>query len=81
MARYNRLNERFGSANGGKILYGMLWIGMTKEMAIESVGNPTDITRTKFEWGLSETWYYKKGYETYRILHFDDGKLKIISDY
>ena len=75
------LIRQYGYNIAGRIDRGEVWIGMTKEMASKSIGSPSNTTRTRFEWGLSETWYYQKGYETYKILHFDNGKLKIISDY
>ena len=80
-ARLNELNERFGVRNGRRILNKQVWVGMTKEMAIASIGSPSEKTRTRFEWGTSETWFYKRGYSIYRTLHFDGNLLKIISDY
>lgn len=48
-----------------------IWIGMTREMAVDSRGEPEDINRTVTNYGTSEQWIYSsKNY-----LYFDNGKL------
>ena len=76
-----RLVEKYGIEDGRRVHRNLVWIGMTKTMARESLGNPSETARIRFEWGLSETWYYYKGYDVYKVLHFMGNKLKSISDY
>ena len=47
-----------------------IWIGMTKEMAIESWGRPEDINRTVGSFGVHEQWIYGDTF-----VYFEDGKL------
>jgi len=56
--RKELLISRFGEEDANKILYGDIWIDMTKEMLIESWGSPEDtkedISRNK----VKLRWYY-----------------------
>jgi hypothetical protein len=60
----------------GKVVYerlrkGYYWIGMTKEMALISLGNPKDNNRSIGSWGVHEQWVYNGLY-----LYFENSKLK-----
>jgi hypothetical protein len=68
--RKQNLINKYGQVNAEKILAGKIWIGMTKEMAIESWGKPEDINRTVTSYSVSEQWVYGE-----RYLYFDDGIL------
>ncbi len=50
-------------------------IGMSKEMCIESWGEPTKINRTITSGSIHEQWVYYKSY-----LYFDDGILSGIQN-
>ena len=66
----DRLIKKFGKENGEKINSGSYWIGMTKDMAIESLGNPETVNSSVGSWGVNEQWVY---YSLY--LYFDNGVL------
>jgi hypothetical protein len=58
-----------------EILKHKVAIGMTKEMVVDSWGNPEDINRTVGSWGVHEQWVYGHTY-----LYFEDGKLTSFQD-
>lgn len=66
-----KLIRRFGEENAYKILKNEFWIGMTQNMAIESLGKPNDINSSKGSWGTHEQWVYRNGL----YLYFEDGIL------
>lgn len=66
----DRLIKKFGKENGEKINSGDYWIGMTKDMAIESLGNPETVNSSVGSWGVNEQWVY---YSLY--LYFDNDVL------
>jgi len=68
--RHQSLIKRFGKRNGEKIFKGVIWIGMTKEMALESWGKPEDINRTVSVLSVHEQWVYGNAY-----LYFEGGIL------
>jgi hypothetical protein len=68
--RKQSLIDRYGVVNTDKILAGKIWLGMTKDMVIESWGKPEDINRTVTTYSVSEQWIYGEKY-----LYFDDGIL------
>lgn len=72
--RLANLIKRYGEVNGKRIFKGVVWIGMTKEMALISWGNPEDINVTITNYGRDEQWVYGSG----RYLYFDDGILTTI---
>jgi len=51
-------------------LKGELWLGMTKQMAKDSKGDPWNINTTVTQIGVSEQWVYDSLY-----LYFDNGIL------
>ena len=71
-----KIIKRFGVSNAKLIMDGRVKIGFTKDMCIESWGEPdminTTITRTK-RW---EQWVY--GYNTF--LYFDGNRLVVIQN-
>ena len=68
--RKQMIYAKYGSVNGQRILEHKIWIGMTKEMAIESWGKPKKNNRTVNAYGTSEQWIYSNAY-----VYFDDGLL------
>lgn len=68
--RKDLLIKKFGKENGEKISSGYYWKGMSKDMAIESLGNPETINRSVGSWGVNEQWVYPSLY-----LYFDNGVL------
>ncbi len=67
--------KKFGSTIFKKLKQHYYWIGMTKEMAIISLGEPNDVNRTVGVWGVHEQWVYKNLY-----LYFENGKLTSYQD-
>jgi len=70
-AREHRLIKKYGKSNVQKITDRKIWIGMTKEMTLESWGEPNDINRSVGSWGVHEQWIYSSG----QYLYFENGKL------
>jgi len=50
------LSAKYGASNAEKIIKKLIWIGMTKEMARESWGRPSDINRTVTAFTVYEQW-------------------------
>ena len=74
--RRNELIYKYGENIGLDIFNKKIWIGMTKEMAIESRGNPININRTTGSWGIHEQWVYPGR----NYLYFENGILKSWQD-
>ncbi len=70
------LTSKFGAATAKRILNNEYWIGMTKEMAALSLGNPDDINRTVTAKTVSEQWVYG----TMLYLYFENGTLVSFQD-
>ena len=68
--RKKKIIEKYGNEDGGKILEGHVWIGMTKEMARESWGRPEKVNRTVNAYVVNEQWVYSNNY-----LYFENGIL------
>jgi len=68
--RANNLVKKYGKETGEKLAAGYYWIGMTKQMALDSLGNPENINSSVGSWGVSEQWVYDNMY-----LYFDNGIL------
>jgi len=64
------LTTKYGAATATKILNNEVWLGMTKEMVLDSRGKPSDINRSVGSWGVNEQWVYGDQY-----LYFENGKL------
>lgn len=57
------MKEKYGEREGHKIAYGRIWVGMTREMLIDSKGNPDKINVTRSIGGnKSEQLVYKNQY-------------------
>jgi hypothetical protein len=74
--RKSTILAKYGQVDGQNILDGKIWVGMTKEMALESWGKPENINRTVNANSVREQWVYGLG--TY--LYFDDGILTTWQD-
>lgn len=68
-----KYKTKFGKENYNLILEGNVKIGMTKEMALLSWGEPKDINSTISSGKTSEQWVYDENY-----LYFDNDILKTI---
>jgi len=64
------LIKKFGEYNYRRIQDGSYWIGMTKEMARLSLGNPDNDNRSVGSWGTHNQWVYKN-----LTLYFENGIL------
>ncbi len=73
--RRKQIIQKYGAEKGNKILQAKIWIGMTKEMAIESWGKPNNINRTVTAFTTNEQWVYGTKY-----LYFENGLLTAWQD-
>jgi hypothetical protein len=64
--------KKYGTSVAEKILSSKFWLGMTSDMAIESLGLPDKNNRTIGSWGVHEQWIYERR-ELY--LYFENGTL------
>ncbi len=71
------LAKKYGEYDAKRIIKGEYWIGMSDEMARESLGQPSNINRSTGSWGIHEQWVYSKK-DMY--LYFENGKLASIQD-
>jgi hypothetical protein len=69
-AQYQKLVSMFGTEIADRIVIGSFWLGMTTDMAVESLGQPNEIIKTVSIYGTFEQWLYKSNY-----LYFENGKL------
>ena len=70
--KVSRLTSLYGYEIARKIENKQYWLGMTTEMAIESLGYPSDINKSVTSWGVHEQWIYDSK-ELY--LYFENGIL------
>lgn len=68
-------SKHYGEENWNLIIGRKLKLGMTAEMVEMAWGSPEHITKTESQFGLIELWVY----DIHRALHFENGKLTIIS--
>lgn len=66
---------KYGIKLYSKLKKGYVWLGMTKEMAIISVGLPDKINRSVGTWGINEQWVYKD-----RYYYFENDKMTSYQD-
>jgi len=59
-----------------RVLEGYIYIGDTKEIVLESWGQPEDINRTTTAYGTTEQWVYGLGC----YIYFENGKVTAIQD-
>jgi hypothetical protein len=71
MAHYIRT---FGIANAKKIRDGKIWTGMTRYMAIKSIGSPKSKNVDRYSSGTHEQWVYGED-SKYKYLYFENDKL------
>ena len=74
--RYNYLVKRYGNSNADLIISGKVKVGMSKQAAKESWGEPDDINTTTGSYGTHEQWVYGNG----NYLYFENGKLTAIQN-
>lgn len=67
--------SKYGIKLYSKLKKGYVWLGMTKEMAIISLGLPDKINRSVGSWGINEQWVYKS-----RYYYFENGKMTSYQD-
>lgn len=66
--RKTLLTRKYGKVTGDKIFNNYYWIGMTTEMARESLGSSENINKSVGAWGVNEQWVYSGLY-----LYFENG--------
>jgi hypothetical protein len=66
---------RFGKEIAYKISKGEIWLGMSNEMAILSIGIPLKVNKDVYSWGTHEQWIYNR-----RYLYFENNILKSWQD-
>lgn len=74
--RYHYLTKKFGIENANLIIAEKVRIGMSKQAAKESWGEPNDINTTTGSYGTHEQWVYGDG----NYLYFENGKLTDIQN-
>jgi len=75
--RLIQLETKYGRSDGALIFNGRIWLGMTDEMARDSLGYPDDINRSVTKFGVSEQWIYRN---RDRYLYFENGILESWQD-
>jgi hypothetical protein len=73
--KQDKIIDKYGENIAYKIFNHKIWIGMTDKMARLSIGEPKEINRTTYRWGVHEQWVYKN-----RFLYFENGILKSWQD-
>jgi hypothetical protein len=73
-ARLQVLTMLYGERAAKKILAGKTWVGMTKEMVVQSLGEPKRRRRVDFTNIIKEHWEYADGLD----LYFENDLLKAI---
>ncbi|WP_424962280.1 hypothetical protein [Ekhidna sp.] len=74
-SKIKRLTKKYDAKTATKLANSEIWIGMTSEMIIDSIGRPNDINRTVTSYGVREQWVYKDIY-----LYLEDGVLTSYQD-
>lgn len=70
--KMQRLMKRYSPYTSKRIIEGEYWLGMSEDMAIESLGSPSERNTDVGAWGTKEQWVYRsKGL----YLYFDNGNL------
>ncbi|MBL7471198.1 SH3 domain-containing protein [Robertkochia sediminum] len=68
------LTKNYGRETAQRIIRKTYWIGMTDQMARESLGHPQSVNRSKGSWGIHEQWVYRERNKTL-YLYFENGRL------
>ncbi|KFC19376.1 hypothetical protein [Chryseobacterium sp. FH1] len=78
--RYSSLIKKYGKSIGQKIFEGEIWIGMNRQMLLDSKGKPTRIgliTETKY--GTSSQYIYEdEFFKTLTYVYLENGKVNAI---
>ncbi len=56
------MRVKYSTADANRIIERKIWIGMSKEMMIDSWGTPKDINRSVGSWGVHEQCIYGDTY-------------------
>lgn len=59
--------KKYGPVNGEKVAKGLIWIGMTEDMLIDSWGLPDDINTTVTRYGSRKQYVYGLGQYVYVV--------------
>ena len=73
-AKREVLTLLYGERIAARIMEGKAWVGMTKEMLIQSIGTPKSVKRLAFANLIKEQWQYEDG----RTFYFENDKLAAI---
>jgi hypothetical protein len=63
--------NKYGPVNGEKVAKGLIWIGMTEAMLLDSRGRPNDINTTVTRYGTSKQYVYGSG----QYVYVENGKV------
>jgi hypothetical protein len=64
--------KKYGPVNGEKVAKGLIWIGMSEAMLLDSWGRPDDINTTVTRYGTSKQFVYGLG----RYVYVENGKVE-----
>jgi hypothetical protein len=68
--------KKYGTVNGEKVAKGLIWIGMTEEMLLDSWGQPEDINTTVTRYGTRKQYVYGSG----QYVYVENGKVDAWQD-
>jgi hypothetical protein len=63
--------KKYGPINGEKVAKGLIWIGMTEAMLLDSWGQPEDINTTVTKYSTRKQYVYGSG----RYVYVENGKV------
>jgi hypothetical protein len=69
--RRNFYINKYGPVNGEKVAKGLIWIGMTEAMLLDSWGQPEDINSTVTRYGSRKQYAYGSG----QYVYVENGKV------
>jgi hypothetical protein len=73
-AKLQVLTMIYGRQTAAKLMEGKTWVGMSKEMVIQSIGEPKSVKKVVFSNIIKEHWKYADGLD----LYFENDTLKAI---
>lgn len=65
--RKEKFISKYGQTNGEKVAKGLIWIGMTEEMLLDSWGKPNDINQTVTRYGSRKQYVYSGSQYVYVV--------------
>lgn len=74
------LIKKYGPKTAKRILDGEIWIGMTREMLIDSIGNPKKINSTETKYSYTSQYIYEDRFYGTRYIYIENGKVTAIQD-